>query len=93
MLETGFVVALGLTVWWSNVKWRTRVWMLSHSLFMDIAIFAFLTLVHWGTYSGVMSATVGALIASVMLKCGRWLWGYREGGKYIPGRYSVAHLL
>jgi hypothetical protein len=93
MLETGFVVALGLVVWWSNCGWGTRLWLLSHSLVVDIAIFTFLTAVHWGTFSGVMAATVGALVASVLLKCARAVYGFRKNGKYVPGAISIEHLI
>lgn len=93
MLETGFVVALGLVVWWSNCGWGTRLWLLSHSLFVDLAIFTFLTAVHWGTFSGVMAATVGALIASLMLKGARAIYGFKKDGKYVPGVVSIEHLI
>lgn len=93
MIETGLVVALGLIVWWSNVGWRTRVWLTSNPLKVDIAIFTFLTVVHWGTFSGVMAATVGALVCSLFLKAARWAWGHRVKGKYMPGQWNIAHHL
>lgn len=89
MLEAGFLVALGLTVLFWKLSWKSRLWMLSHPVAMDIAIFIALTFVHWGTFSGVMAATVGALMCSVMLGAGRWMFGYMVKGTYVPGKVTV----
>jgi len=69
------------------------MWMLSHPLAIDILVFTVLTVIHWGTFSGVMAATVGALMCSVLLTAGRKSFGYMENGKYVPGVWNIAHLL
>lgn len=89
MLEMGIVVALGLIVTFCKLSWRNRLRMLSHPVAMDIAVFALLTMLHWGTFSGVMVATIGALFCSMSLSAGRWAFGYMERGQYIPGRFNV----
>ena len=89
MIEMGFVVALGLLVTFCKVGWKKRLWMLSHPLIMDVSVFVLLTAVHWGTYSGVMVATVGAVTCSLALSFGKWLFGYIMNGKYVPGRFIV----
>lgn len=89
MLEAGFLVALGLTVIFWKLGWRARLWMLSHPIFMDVSVFVILTFVHWGTFTGVMAATVGALMCSVLLAAGRWLFGHTERGQYVSGKVSV----
>lgn len=93
MLESGLLVALGLCMWFGKCGWRTRMFMLSHPLAIDILVFTLLTLIHWGTFSGVMAATVGALMCSVLLSGGRKLWGYRENGKYVRGMYDMTSKL
>jgi hypothetical protein len=79
MFESGAVICLGLVMWFSRTSWRTRMWLLSHPLALDILTFVVLVLLHWGTFSGVMAATVGALMVSVMLTCGtQSIRPYRE---------------
>jgi len=93
MFESGAVVCLGLAMWFGKCSWRTRLMLLSHPLAIDILIFTILTAVHWGTFSGVMSATIGAVMASVLLTIGRKVWGYNEDGKYIRGMVDVSEHL
>lgn len=89
MIEMGFIVALGLLVTFAKLSWRSRLRMLSHPLAMDVGIFVLLAAIHWGTYSGVMVATVGALVCSLVLGALRFLFGYFAAGKYVPGRFAV----
>lgn len=93
MIEMGVVVGIGLLVTLVKVAWSTRMWMLSHPLFMDAIIFIALTLIHWGTFSGVMVATVGALTCSLVLSAARKLYGHYENGDYVRGMYDVSDKL
>jgi hypothetical protein len=85
MIEMGLVVALGLIILYARCGWKTRLWINSHPLFMDVAVFAFLNLLHWGTFSGLMVAAVGALFCSLTISAARKWIGYIENGKYVPG--------
>ena len=89
MIEMGFVVALGLLITFVKLSWKARLRMLSHPVAMDIAIFIALCYLHWGTYSGVMVATVGALVCSMVLGAGRWAFGYMAADKHVAGRFVV----
>lgn len=89
MLSTGLVVALGLLVVMAKLDWRKRMWMLSHPLTMDVSVFIFLTVIHWGTFSGVMAATVGALFTSITMSAGKWLFGSVKDNRYTPGMFNV----
>lgn len=89
MIEMGIVVALGLIVTFCKLGWRARIWMLSYPVAMDLMVFIALCTIHWGTFSGVMVATVGALFCSIFLSLGRKLFGYTERGKYYAGIYDV----
>ena len=93
MIEMGIVVALGLVVLYARLGWRKRIWINSNALFMDIAVFAFLTLIHWGTFSGVMVASVGALFCSLTISVARKCVGYVESGVYVPGWMNVGDKL
>jgi hypothetical protein len=89
MLEMGIVVGLGLLVMFAKMSWRNRMRLLSNPLTADIGIFAVLTVLHWGTFSGLMVAAVGALFCSLVLSLGRWVFGYVEAGRYTPGIVDV----
>jgi hypothetical protein len=93
MLEMGVVVGLGLLTMFWKMSWRNRMRLLSNPLLVDVFIFVALTAVHWGTFSGVMVAAVGALFCSLTLSIGRWLYGYVERGQYKPGVINVGNKL
>ena len=86
MIEMGIVVGLAILVLFFKLGWKWRIWMLSHPVLFDIVVFAFLTTIHWGTYSGVMVAAVGALFCSICFSIGRWAFGYIQNGMYITGK-------
>ena len=92
MLEMGIVVALGLIVTFMKLSWKWRMRLLSHPVFVDVVVFVFLVSIHWGTFSGVMVATVGALFCSVCLSAGRWAFGYYEAGRYVPGKFPIKEM-
>lgn len=93
MIEMGIIVGLGLI--WTLVKmsWTWKLRVLSRPLMMDAIIFTLLMILHWGTFSGVMVATIGAFTCSLVLSAGRKLYGYNEAGEYLPGMFNVASKL
>lgn len=93
MLGAGFILCLGIVFWFLKMSWRARIRLLSHSLAVDIAVFVFLTVLHWGTYSGLMAAAVGALMVSVLLSLGAKTFGTFKGKDYKPGILNIGHLL
>lgn len=93
MLEMGILVGIGLIVMFAKMSWRNRMRLLSNPLAADISIFVLLTLLHWGTFSGLMVAAIGSLFCSLTLSLGRWLFGHVTNGKYIPGVFDVRRSL
>ena len=93
MFESGLVVGLGLLATLSKMSWTWKLRVLSAPLMMDTFVFIGLLLIHWGTFSGVMVATIGALMVSVILSIGRWMFGYMHKGVYVPGRFDMGHKL
>lgn len=93
MIAAGVFVALGLTFLWFKLSWKAKLWMNSHPVTVDIMVFTILTMLHWGTFTGVMAATIGALACSAMLTLARYMCGYYVGrGKnkrYVPGKFTV----
>lgn len=93
MFANGAAICLGIALIFGRCSWKVRMWILSHALFMDIVVFILLTLIHWGTFSGVMAATIGALMCSLLISIGRKLWGSMQNGKYMRGMYDVSEKL
>jgi hypothetical protein len=93
IIESGFIVAGGLLLTFWKRPWAWRMAMLSNPLFMDLLVFSFLTLVHWGTFSGVMVASLGALICSALISLGRWPFGYIERKVCQPGLRDIGEHL
>lgn len=93
MLEMGIVVALGLLVVLAKLPWRMKLRVISNPILADASIFIFLTMIHWGTFSGVMVATVGALFCSITLSIAKWAVGSVVNGRYVPGHFNMSSKL
>lgn len=89
----GIVVGIALLMTLAKAPWPWKMRILSNPLLMDVAIFAVLCLLHWGTFSGVMVATIGAMSCSLVLSAARWLYGYVTDGTYKPGYFDVGSKL
>ena len=93
MLEMGIIVGIALLVTLGKMNWAWRMRMLSSPLLIDAIVFVFLIAIHWGTFSGVMVATIGALTCSLVLSGARKLYGHIESGSYVRGMFDVSSKL
>jgi hypothetical protein len=93
MIETGVVIGLGLLATISKLPWKWKVRVLSWPLVIDIIVFVSLSILHWGTFSGMVVAGVGALFCSLTLSAARKAIGYYERGEYVPGFWNVKEKL
>ena len=89
IIESGVIVALGLVFTFFKLSWRMRLIMLGRPLLMDLVVFVGLNALHWGTFSGVMVAAVGALVCSALISIGRKCVGFIAKGQYFPGHLNV----
>lgn len=89
----GIVVALGLLVVYSRLSARGKVWINSHALFMDVAVFVLLNWLHWGSFAGTMVAATGALFCSMAIGVTRRWHGYMEAGRYVRGWIDLGERL
>lgn len=70
----GLVIFVGLMALAGAAPRWLRFFLLRHH-FMTSTIVSALTLwIHWGTMTGLMSATIAGLMASVACFIGRWYW-------------------
>jgi hypothetical protein len=93
IIELGLIVGIALLISMAKMNWYWRLKVLSNPLLMDAIIFAFLIVIHWGTFSGVMVATIGAFACSVLLAGGRKAFGYYEKGERVPGVIDISDKL
>jgi hypothetical protein len=89
MLTTGFTIFLGVTLILAKLPRRTMLRVLKHDLLLDVAVSLITLLIHWGTFSGVMAATVAGLLTSVATSALKKLVGFVDGDKYWPGRIRL----
>jgi len=89
MLTTGFTIFLGVALILAKLPRRTMLRVLKHDLLLDVAVSLMTLMIHWGTFSGVMAATVAGLLTSLATSSLKRLVGYIDGDKYWPGRIRL----
>ena len=89
MLSTGLTIFLGVALILAKLPRRTMLRVLKHDLLLDIAVSQITLMIHRGTFSGVMAATVAGLLTSVATSALKSLVGYIERDVYFPGRIRL----
>ena len=62
---------------------------LKHDLAIDILVTIIVLIIHFGTFSGVMAATVAGLLMSMATSALKRTVGYIDGDNYYPGRIRL----
>jgi hypothetical protein len=89
MLMTGFMIFLGVGLLLAKLPRRTALRILKYPLMLDLAVTLLVLIIHWGTFSGVMAATVAGLLTSLATSGLKRLIGYIDGNSYYPGRIRL----
>ena len=89
MIETGFVVFLDVALILWKLPRRLMLKLLAHDVALDLTVSVLVLIIHWGTFSGVMAATVAGLLMSLATSGAKRLFGYILSNRYVPG---VIHL-
>jgi len=89
MLATGFMIFLGVGLIFAKLPRRTMLKALRHDLKIDLAVSLLVLLIHWGTFSGVMAATVAGLLTSLATSGLKRLVGFVDGDTYYPGKIRL----
>lgn len=79
MLETGFVVFLAIALILAKLPRRMLLKILGHDLAIDVMVTVVTLVIHWGTFSSVMAATVAGLLTSLAASSAKRLFGYVDG--------------
>ena len=89
MIETGFLVFLGVALILWKLPRRLMLRLLAHDVALDLTVSVLVLIIHWGTFSGVMAATVAGLMASIASSGAKKIFGYIDGSKYVPGLINL----
>ena len=89
MLMTGFTIFLGVTLLLTKLPRRTALRILKYDLVLDLMVTAVVLIIHFGTFSGLMAATVAGLMMSLATSAAKRLIGYVDGNVYYPGRIRL----
>ena len=90
MFATGFVVFLGLLFLMAKLKRRLMLRLLHHDVLVDMVVTILVLYLHWGSFEGVMAATIAGLFTSLATTIAKRLFGYIKGGQYVPGRFTLS---
>ena len=85
MFMTGFMIFLGMTLILAKLPRRAMLRALHHDVALDLAVSALVLAIHFGTFSGVMAATVAGLLMSVATSSMKKFVGHIQGDMYFPG--------
>ena len=89
MLATGFTIFLGVTLLLTKLPRRTALRILKYDLALDLMVTALVLIIHFGTFSGLMAATVAGLMMSLATSAAKSLIGFVDGNVYYPGRLRL----
>ena len=85
MILTGLTVFVGVLLILIKLPRRMMLKALNRPLWIDLFVSLVTMVVHWGTFSGVMAATVAGLLTSMATSGARRLVGYISNDVYYPG--------
>jgi nucleoside permease NupC len=90
MIETGLMIFLGIAFLLCKLPRRLMLKALHFDVALDLLVSALVLILHWGTFSGVMAATVAGLMTSLATSGAKRLFGYIDGqGSYVPGFFHL----
>jgi nucleoside permease NupC len=89
MFLTGFAIFLSLLFVLAKLKRRVMLRLLNYDVLLDIGVTLFVLWIHWGSFEGVMAATIAGLFTSMATTFAKRVFGYIKGGRYYPGRFRL----
>jgi hypothetical protein len=70
----GVIIFVGMALLFSALPRWLRFFMLRHDLFTVFTVTAVTLWIHWGTMTGLMSATLAGLMTSLACYAGKAYW-------------------
>ncbi len=90
MFLTGLAIFLATLFVFVKLPRRTLLRLLNHDLAIDLVVTLTVLAIHFGTFSGVMAATVAGLMTSLATSSAKRLFGYIQGDLYLPGLIKLS---
>ena len=85
MFATGSAVFLALLLILAKLPRRLLLRLLRYDIALDVGVTLLVMFVHWGSFDGVMAATVAGLMTSFATSAAKRLVGFIQGDRYFPG--------
>ena len=85
MFATGAAVFLALLLILAKLPRRWLLRLLHYDIALDVGVTLLVMFLHWGSFDGVMAATVAGLMTSFATSAAKRLLGYIRDGQYVPG--------
>ena len=85
MFATGSAVFLALLLILAKLPRRLLLRLLRYDFALDVGVTLLVMFVHWGSFDGVMAATVAGLMTSFATSAAKRLVGFIKGDRYFPG--------
>ena len=89
MFLTGFAIFLSLLFVLVKLRRPVMLRLLNYDVVLDIAVTLLVLWLHWGSFEGVMAATIAGLFTSMATTFAKRMFGCIKGGKYFPGRFRL----
>lgn len=89
MLLTGFTIFFGVALILCKLPRRMLLRALHHDVALDLLVSALTLALHFGTFSGLMAATVAGLMTSLATSGAKRLFGHIQGDYYYPGVFYL----
>ncbi|MBK7815016.1 MAG: hypothetical protein IPJ52_12315 [Rhodocyclaceae bacterium] len=89
MLTTGFTIFLGVALILAKLPRRLMLKALKHDLAIDLIVTVLVLMIHFGTFSGLMAASVAGLLTSLATSGLKKMFGYIDGNYYIVGKWRL----
>jgi len=89
MIESGLFVFSGVMLLLIKMPRRWLLACLGYDLALDVLVSAVAFALHFGTFSGVMAATIAGLLTSIATTTMKRLCGFTRGGVYHAGYFNL----
>ena len=89
MFTTGFAIFLSLLFLLAKLKRQLMLRVLHYDVLLDIVVTVLVLFLHWGSFEGVMAATIAGLFTSMATTFAKRMFGYIARGTYYPGRFRL----
>jgi hypothetical protein len=85
---TGFAIFLAMLFLFVKIPRRWLLRLLCYDMAIDVSV-TLVLIIHFGTFSGLVGATVAEMMTSITTSAGKRLFGYIKGSEYHYGTFRL----